>query len=122
LNDLRTSKDVGQSNFVNPGTVLGGVGADFDILPQLRLATNANHLWFANTEVLELLRQQGGIARDIGWDLSTAVTWRPKATQNIVLRLSGAILVPGEGMRDLFGNTSHDSNYFSVLGNVIVNF
>jgi hypothetical protein len=122
LNDLRTSKDLGQSNFVNPGTVLAGAGADFDVLPQLRLAANANHLWFANTAVLELLRQQGGIARDIGWDLSTAVTWRPKATQNIVLRLSGAILVPGEGMRDLFGNTSHDSNYFSVLGNVIVNF
>ncbi len=122
LNDLRTSKDLGQSNFVNPGTVLAGVGADFDILSQLRLATNANHLWFANTAVLELLRQQGGIARDIGWDLSAAITWRPKATQNIVVRLSGAMLVPGEGMRDLFGNTSGDSNYFSVLGNVIFNF
>lgn len=122
LNDLRTSKDDGQSNFVNPGTALAGVGADFDILPQLRLATNANHLWFANTAVLELLRQQANIARDIGWDLSAAVTWRPKATQNIVLRLSGAILVPGEGMKDLFGNTSGDADYFSVLGNVIVNF
>jgi len=122
LNDLRTSKDLGQSNFVNPGTALAGIGADFDILPTLRLATNANHLWFANTAVLELLRQQAGIARDIGWDLSSAVTWRPKATQNFILRLSGAILVPGEGMRDLFGNTSGDANYFSVLGNLIVNF
>ncbi|MDP9055758.1 MAG: hypothetical protein M3N34_00270 [Pseudomonadota bacterium] len=122
LNDLRTSKDLGQSNFVNPGTALAGVGADFDILPTLRLATNANHLWFANTAVLELLRQQGNIARDIGWDLSSAVTWRPKATQNLVVRLSGAILIPGEGMRDLFGNVSGDAHYFSVLGNVIVNF
>jgi hypothetical protein len=25
-------------------------------------------------------------------------------------------------MRDLFGNTSGDSNYFSVLGNLIFNF
>jgi hypothetical protein len=122
LNDLRSSKDLGQSNFVNPGTVLAGAGADFDISPQLRLATNANHLWFANTSVLQLLRQQSGIARDIGWDLSTAVTYRPRATQNIVLRLSGALLVAGEGMRDLFGNTSGDSNYFSILANVIVNF
>ncbi len=122
LNDLRSSKDLGQSNFVNPGTMLAGAGADFDISPQLRLATNANHLWFANTRVLELLRQQGGIARDIGWDLSAAVTYRPKATQNIVVRLSGALLVAGEGMRDLFGNTSGDSNYFSILGNLIFNF
>lgn len=122
LNDLRTSKDLGQSNFVNPGTVLAGAGADFDILPELRLATNVNHLWFANTSVLELLRQQSGIARDIGWDISAAVTWRPKSTQNIVVRLSGALLVTGEGMQELFGNTSGDSNYFSILGNVIFNF
>ncbi|MDE2303071.1 MAG: hypothetical protein KGK11_10985 [Sphingomonadales bacterium] len=122
LNDLRTSKDLGQSNFVNPGTVLTGVGADFDLLPTLRLATNANHLWFAETGVLETLRQQGNIARDIGWDLSSAVTWRPKATQNIILRLSAALLVAGQGMRDLFGNSSGDSNYYSILGNVIFNF
>jgi len=31
LNDLRTSKDLGQSNFVNPGTALAGAGADFDL-------------------------------------------------------------------------------------------
>ena len=33
-NDLRSSKDEGQSNFNNPGTVLLGVGADFDVLPR----------------------------------------------------------------------------------------
>jgi hypothetical protein len=122
LNDLRTSKDLGQSNFVNPGTVLTGVGADFDLKPTLRLAVNANHLWFAQTESLETLRQQGNIARNIGWDLSSAVTWRPKATQNLVFRLSGAILAPGQGMKDLFGNTNGDTVYFSVLGNAILSF
>ena len=122
LNDLRTSKDLGQSNFVNPGTMLIGVGADFDLKPTLRLAVNANHLWFAQTASLQTLRQQGNIARDIGWDLSSAVTWRPKATQNIVLRLSGAVLAPGEGMKDLFGNTRKDTVYFSVLANAILSF
>ena len=33
LNNLRSSKEQGQSNFVNPGTMLLGVGADFDITP-----------------------------------------------------------------------------------------
>jgi hypothetical protein len=33
LNSLRSSKEEGQSNFVNPGTVLLGAGADFDITP-----------------------------------------------------------------------------------------
>lgn len=122
LNDLRTSKDLGQSNFVNPGTVLAGAGADFDLKPTLRLAVNANHLWFARTQSLETLRQQGSVAKDIGWDLSSAVTWRPKATQNVVLRLSGAVLVPGAGMKDLFGNTNHDRVYYSILGNVVLSF
>jgi hypothetical protein len=35
LNSLRSSKDQGQSNFNNPGTALLGIGADFDILPEL---------------------------------------------------------------------------------------
>ena len=47
LNSLRSSKEQGQSNFNNPGTMLLGVGADFDITPELRLSANANHLWFA---------------------------------------------------------------------------
>jgi hypothetical protein len=49
LIDLRSSKEQGQSNFVNPGTMLLGVGADFDLTPRLRLSTNVNHLWFQNT-------------------------------------------------------------------------
>jgi hypothetical protein len=122
LNDLRTSKDAGQSNFVNPGTALVGVGADFDVTTRLRIATNVNHLWFAKTGVLDVLRQQGNIAHDIGWDLSAAATYRPKATQNIVFRLSGAVLVPGKGFEELFGNTSGDARYYSILANAIVAF
>jgi len=122
LNDLRTSKDLGQSNFVNPGTALAGLGGDFDLQPTLRVSVNANHLWFARTAVLDLLRQQAGIGNDIGWDLSSALIWRPRATQNVVLRLSGAVLVPGAGMQALFGNVSGDSVYFSILGNAILSF
>jgi hypothetical protein len=120
LNNLRTSKDLGQSNFVNPGTMLAGVGGDFDLTPTFRFVLNANHLWFQRTGVLEVLRQQAGIHKAIGYDLSGAATWRPKATNNIVLRLSAATLVPGRGMRDLFSNTSGNRRYYSVLANAIV--
>jgi len=122
LNSLRSSKDEGQSNFTNPGTMLVGAGADFDLTPQLRVAVNANHLWFQNTAILNTLRQQAGISRDIGWDLSAAATWRPLATQNVVLRLSGAMLASGQGMRDLFTNSSGDRNYYSILANAILSF
>jgi hypothetical protein len=122
LNSVRSSKEQGQSNFVNPGTMLLGVGADFDITPQFRLSANVNHLWFHRTEVLEALRIQGTIRRDIGWDLSAALIYRPTAIQNVVFRLSGALLQPGTGFRDLFDNQPQDDRYYSVLFNTILTY
>ncbi|TMH02035.1 MAG: hypothetical protein E6H69_06650, partial [Betaproteobacteria bacterium] len=59
LASLRSSKDQGQSNFTNPGVALIGIGADFDISPRWRVIGNLNQLWFANTTVLSVLRNQG---------------------------------------------------------------
>ena len=122
LNSLRASKEQGQSNFNNPGTVLAGAGADFDVTPGVRVSANANHLWFANTTTLKVLRNEGSIPRDIGWDLSTAAIWRPKATQNVVGRLSFATLIPGAGFRDLFASSDRDRTYYSILANVILSY
>ncbi|MDQ3775766.1 MAG: hypothetical protein M3461_16185 [Pseudomonadota bacterium] len=123
LPSLRSSKELGQSNFANPGVELYGLGADFDILPELRLSTNFNKLFFDETSVLEQLRNQRRVDSDIGWDLSAAIIYRPYFTQNIVLRLSGAILVPGQGFRDLFPEESFaDEIPFSVLGNFVFTF
>jgi hypothetical protein len=118
LNSLRSSKEQGQSNFTNPGIELYGLGADFDILPELRLSTNFNKLFFADTAVLEAARTQGDIGRDIGWDLSMALTYRLFNTQNIVARVSGAVLAPGDGFSDLFG----DEVSYSVLGNIVLTY
>jgi len=122
LNSLRSSKEEGQSNFNNPGTVFVGVGGDFDLTPEFRVSTNFNHLWFADTSSLQVLRSEGSIPKDIGFDLSVAAIWRPKATQNIVGRLSAAVLLPGKGFKDLFDNKQRDDAYLSILANVIVSF
>lgn len=122
LNSLRSSKEEGQSNFNNPGTVFVGVGADFDLTPEFRVSANANHLWFENTSSLQALRMEGSIPKDIGFDLSVATIWRPKATQNIVGRLSGAVLLPGKGFKDLFDNKKKNDAYVSILANVILSF
>lgn len=122
LNSLRSSKEQGQSNFNNPGLMLIGLGGDFDLTPELRVSTNANHLWFENTATLQALRVEGSIPRDIGWDLSAAVIWRPTATQNIVVRLSAASLIAGDGFRDLFDNSDGRKAYHSILANVIFSY
>jgi hypothetical protein len=118
LNDLRSSKEAGQSNFINPGLVMAGFGTDLDLTPTFRLSTNATYLRFANTQVLSVVRAQGPIGREIGTDVSIALTWRPMAIQNVVARLSVATLIPGQGFTDLFGN---DLPY-AALGNVVLTY
>lgn len=122
LNSLRSSKEQGQSNFNNPGTMLLGIGGDFDLTPTVRLSTNVNHLWFENTATLKALRMEGSIPKTIGWDYSLAAIWRPKAVQNAVFRLSAATLDPGKGFSDLFTNNQGDDRYYSVLFNAILTF
>ena len=122
LNNLRSSKEQGQSNFNNPGTILAGIGADFDILPELRVSVNANHLWFATTEIIQALRVEGSIPKTIGTDLSAATTYRPKFSQNLVFRLSGALFQPAAGFKDLFANSPRDTRYYSVLFNAVVSY
>jgi hypothetical protein len=128
LADLRASKGEGQSNFDNPGVMLAGVGGDFDVLPELRIATNFNYLRFADTTSLEFLRHQADIPNSIGWDLSTAFTYRPLFTQNVVFRVSGGILIPGDGTKALF-NTDGGAALFgtgsllySVMANMILTY
>jgi hypothetical protein len=102
LNSLRSSKDEGQSNFTNPGVILAGIGADMDLLPQLRLSLNFNDIAFADTRVLEVARNQANISRQVGFDLSASLTWRPLMSQNIVVRGSYARLIAGSGFKALF--------------------
>lgn len=122
LNSLRSSKEQGQNNYNNPGTVLVGVGADFDVLPELRLSVNANHLWFAETAVLQALRIQGRIDNDLGGDYSLSAIWRPKFTQNIVVRASIAAFDPGRGFNQLLASRGRDDVYYSGLFNVTFSY
>ena len=124
LTELRTSKEHGQSNFNNPGITLIGFGTDFDLTPELRLSTNINQLYFADTSNLEVLRNQGQIDEEIGLDLSAAFIYRPLFIQNIVLRLSGAVLKPGPGFKDLFASQQDgtDEYLYSILFNGILTF
>ena len=122
LNSLRSSKEQGQSNFNNPGLMLIGAGADFDLTPEFRLTANANHLWFENTSVLQVLRNEGSIPREIGFDLSASAIWRPKANQNLVFRLSAATLLAGDGFQDLFTSRGGGQEFVSILANVVLTY
>lgn len=122
LNSLRSSKEQGQSNFNNPGLILFGVGGDFDLTPEFRLSANANHLSFENTATLQVLRNEGSMPKEIGYDLSASAIWRPNANQNLVFRLSAATLLAGDGFRDLFTARGGGREFVSVLANVVLTY
>ena len=120
LPSLRPSKEQGQSNFINPGIILIGLGADLDLLPELRLSANINHLVFDEVQTLERFRQQSDIDEVLGQDISISLIWRPFMSQNIVARFSGAALIPGDGFDDLFGEES--AKPYSVLFNLTLTY
>ena len=102
LPDLRSNKDEGQANFVNPGIFLANVGADFDVTPKLRGFVNVNYLRFERTEPLELILFQSPIHHSIGEDASVGIRYRPPLSENISLTAGAAVLVPGQGLRDIY--------------------
>ena len=103
LPSLRSNKDEGQANFVNPGILLTNLGADFDVTPKLRTFVNVNYLRFEDTEPLELLLFQAPIRHSIGVDSSVGVRYRPPLTENFSITAGAAALVPGQGLRDIYG-------------------
>lgn len=119
---LRSSKEEGQSNFVNPGLRMLGVGADLDVLPELRLIGNLSWLAFDDTSVLSAARNQGPIDEAIGADVSLALVYRPLFIQNVVFRLSGAALFPGRGFEQLFDDRGKTVPFYSVLANLILTY
>jgi hypothetical protein len=121
LASLRTSREHGQSNFTNPGLRLVGLGADIDASTGLRFTGNFNYLEFDDMSSLATLRNQRFTSAHIGWDASVGVQYRPLFTQNIVLNASYALLIPGDGLRELYGDAV-DGTLYSAIVNLLLTF
>jgi hypothetical protein len=102
LPSLRSNKEEGQANFVNPGIYLFNLGADFDVTPKLRAFVNGNYLRFDRTEPLQLVLFQRPIRHSIGTDFGAGLEYRPPLTENIVIRAGTSALFPGQGLQDVF--------------------
>jgi hypothetical protein len=118
LPNMRSNKEEGQANFVNPGIFLVNAGADIDITPKLKGFVNFNFLRFMRTEPLEYILFQSPIRHNIGEDLGVGVQYRPPLTENIILTGGASILQPGQGFRDIYTGRT----LFSVFGQAKVTF
>jgi hypothetical protein len=114
LPSLRSSKIEGQPSFVNPGLFLYSIGADIDATPKLKVFLNLNYLQFAEPRALEVVLQQTNIGRDIGFDYSIGLQYRPLLIDNIILTLGAAALTPVGGFRDVFISKTLYSTFFAA--------
>ena len=101
LASLRSNKEEGQANFVNPGIYIFNAAADFNVTPKLKAFVNANYLRFDRTEPMELLLFQRNIRHSIGTDTGIGIQYRPPLTENIVITSGVSDLVPGVGFRQI---------------------
>ncbi len=102
LPSLRSSKIEGQANFVNPGIFIFNVGVDAEVTQTVKAIFNANYLRFHKTQPLEYVLFQPNVRREIGYDLSLGVIYRPFLINNLTFTFGGNVLLPGKGFRDIF--------------------
>jgi hypothetical protein len=100
--DLRTSKSEGQSNFVNPGTIIVGYGNDADITPKLKAFLNVNYIWMAETETIRDVLFTNRTSNEVGLDCSLGIQYRPLLTNNIIFTAGIGFLIPGQGYKDIY--------------------
>jgi len=100
--NLRSSKDEGQSEFINPGIFIANAGADFYVTPKFKAFANVNFLRFQRTEPLEFLLFQSPVRHTIGTDAGIGLEYRPPLSENIVLTGGAAALQPGQGFKDIY--------------------
>jgi hypothetical protein len=119
LPSLRSSKDEGQPNFVNPGIQLATIGLDAEVTPRLKAIFTGNYIRLDAVEPIEEVLFQGNIHHDIGTDLSVGLRYRPFLSNNVVIVGGAAVLLPGQGFKDIYESSDPLSHAFM---NVILSF
>jgi hypothetical protein len=114
-NDLAGNKVEGQANYVNPGTILANVGLDAELTPKLRTSINANSIWFAQTEPLELFLNQNSINPHVGYELNLLGQYRPLLNNNVIFTTGASAFFPGSGFRDIFEDRKQLFQVFTAL-------
>lgn len=107
------------AQFENPGSIIINLGLDVALTTKTILEANYNFVSFADTAVLEARQRVSNISRHLGSELNLGATYRPLLNENIILSLGGAVMFPGEGIRDLFGR---DSTVYKILARAIFTY
>jgi hypothetical protein len=111
---LRSSKDQGQAQYVNPGIYIYNAGADAKLTPKLLGTFNFNYLRFHRVESVQKLLFQSTIHQEIGYDYSMGVQYRPYLNEQFIVQGGFSVLVPGKGLKDIYQSPTIYSGFILV--------
>ena len=118
LPTLRTNKDEGQPNFVNPGVFILNGAADFELTPKLRAFVTTSYIRFMETAQMEALLFQEKVRPNVGVEYGGGATYRPPLSENIVLIGGVSAMTLGQGLKDIYQR----SHLFTIFVNARLQF
>jgi hypothetical protein len=118
LPTLRTNKDEGHANFVNPGVFILNGAADFELTPKLRAFATAGYVRFMETAQMAALLFQEKVRPGVGVDYAGGATYRPPLSENIVLIGGVQAMTLGQGLKDIYQR----NHLFSIFANARLQF
>ncbi len=104
--NLRSSKFEGQSNFVNPGVMIVGLGTDIELTTETRLFFNANYIRLVETAGLKQTLFTDEINNELGYDISLGIIARPLLNDNVVITAGIGVFLPAKGYQDIYGQNA----------------
>jgi hypothetical protein len=119
LINLKSAKEEGQSQYVNPGTQLVSLGLNIEVTPRLLAVLTGNYIRMDHTESVETLLFQDDIPNEIGTDLSVGLRYRPHMTNQWIIVGGVAGFLPGSGWKAIY---EEDDPLYHVFTNVIWQF
>ena len=111
---LRSSKEQGQANYVNPGIYIVNAGADIKLTPKLLGVLNFNYLRFHRPESIRQVLFQSTIHNEIGYDYSIGAQYRPYLNEQFIVLGAMSVLVPGKGLKDIYTSPTILSGFVAV--------
>ncbi len=111
---LRSSKDEGQAQYINPGIYIYNIGTDAKFTPKLLGTFNFNYLRFHRVESVQKLLFQNTIHQEIGYDYSLGFQYRPYLNEQWIVQGGISALVPGSGLKDIYTSPTIYSAFLLV--------
>jgi hypothetical protein len=121
LPTLRSSKTEGQANFINPGIFIYNAGVDAELTQTLKTVFNVNYLRFHRTESLEYVLLQPNVRKEIGYDVSVGVIYRPFLINNLTFTFGGSMFFAGKGFKDVYTNRTANCPVPNFCTGTVVN-